>query len=88
MPAFEIGSIIVLSIMFIFSCRILRCTLVLHHLSHSTVMQDFVILCQPFQSTILQREKQVVKDAAEFLVLHQIPTLVRHIFYEIIMVHL
>lgn len=30
-----------------------------------------------FQGENFQREKQLVKDAAEFLVLHQIPTLVR-----------
>lgn len=29
---------------------------------------------------MLQKEKQVVKDAAEFLVLHQIPTLVIVLF--------
>lgn len=33
--------------------------------------------CCVFQGENFQREKQLVKDAAEFLVLHQIPTLVR-----------
>ena len=36
-----------------------------------------------YQTDVLQREKLIVKDASEFLVLHQIPSFVSMKFYGI-----